>query len=104
MSVQQSQTFIWHPTIGSLFVILNTQPYLAMTLQNRIKEKIDGQLKGAVNEESIETISQLLTADVKFIATQFAAYAGQHPEMEVNQLFNEWFKNHFNDPLITTFE
>jgi len=75
-----------------------------MTLQDRIKEKIDGQLKGSVNEESAETLSQLLTADVKFIATQFAVYASQHPEVEVNQLFNEWFENHFNDPLIKTFE
>jgi hypothetical protein len=75
-----------------------------MTLQDRIKEKIDGQLKGKVNAESAETLSQLLTADVRFIATNFAAYASQHPEVEVNQLFNEWFENHFNDPLITTFE
>jgi hypothetical protein len=75
-----------------------------MTLQDRIKEKIDGQLKGEVNAESAETLSQLLTADVRFIATNFAAYASQHPEVEVNQLFNEWFENHFNDPLITTFE
>jgi hypothetical protein len=73
-----------------------------MTLQDRIKEKIDGQLKGEVNAESAETLSQLLTADVRFIATNFATYASQHPE--VNQLFNEWFENHFNDPLITTFE
>lgn len=75
-----------------------------MTLQDRIKEKIDGQLKGAVNEESVKTLSQLLTADVKFIATQFAVYAGKHPELEVNELFNEWFENNFNDPLIETFE
>lgn len=75
-----------------------------MTLQDRIKEKIDGQLKGEVNGESIETLSQLLTADVKFIATQFAAYAGKQPELEVNQLFDEWFNDHFNDPLIKTFE
>jgi len=75
-----------------------------MTLQDRIKEKIDGQLKGEVNGESTETLSQLLTADVKFIATQFASYAGKHPELEVNQLFDEWFNDHFNDPLIKTFE
>jgi len=75
-----------------------------MTLQDRIEQKIDGQLKGAVNEESTKTLSQLLTADVKFIATHFSAYASQHPELEVNELFNEWFENHFNDPLINTFE
>lgn len=75
-----------------------------MTLQNRIKEKIDGQLKGSVNPESADTLSQLLTADVKFIATQFAAYASRHPELEVNQLFDEWFSEHFNDPIIKTFE
>ena len=75
-----------------------------MTLQNRIKDKIDGQLKDSVNPESAETLSQLITADVKFIATQFASYASQHPDMEVNQLFEEWFSKHFNDPLIKTFE
>ncbi|MDT3404721.1 hypothetical protein [Mucilaginibacter terrae] len=75
-----------------------------MTLQDRIKEKITGQLKDSVNEQSIDTLSQLFTAEVKFIATSFAEYGSKHPELEVHELFDEWYNNHFTDPQIKTFE
>ncbi|MVN89957.1 hypothetical protein [Mucilaginibacter aquatilis] len=75
-----------------------------MTLQERIKEKITGQLKDNINEQNADTLSQLLTADVKYIATAFAEYGSKHPELEVHELFDEWFKNHFTDPQIKNFE
>jgi hypothetical protein len=75
-----------------------------MSLNKRIKDKINGQLKGEIDHESVGNLSTLLEADVKFIAVNFAAYAVQHPELEMNQLFDEWFQNHFNDPIIETFE
>lgn len=75
-----------------------------MTLEERIKEKIGGQLKDTVDEQSVNVLSQLITADVKFIATSFAEYGSKHPELEVHKLFDEWFKNHFDDPQIKIFE
>jgi len=75
-----------------------------MTLHDRIKEKINGQLKESIDEHNAANLATLLEADVKFIAVNFATYATQHPDLELNELFEEWFQNHFNDPVIKTFE
>lgn len=75
-----------------------------MTLHNRIKEKISGQLKEGIDERNEANLATLLEADVKFIAVNFATYATQHTDLELNELFDEWFQNHFNDPIIKTFE
>jgi hypothetical protein len=50
-----------------------------MTLHNRIKEKISGQLKEGIDEHNAANLATLLEADVKFIAVNFATYATQHP-------------------------
>ena len=75
-----------------------------MTLHERITEKINGQLKGSTAEQNTANLATLLEADVKFIAVNFATYASQHPDVDLNALFDEWFTNHFNDPIIKTFE
>ncbi|MFD1258672.1 hypothetical protein ACFQ3S_17835 [Mucilaginibacter terrae] len=75
-----------------------------MTLHERIAEKINGQLKGSTNEQAIANLATMLEADIKFIGVSFASYAIQNPELETNLLFDEWFENHFNDPIIKTFE